>query len=107
VNLHVSYFSEKNNVTLKNDVVGVKAFQIIVWVSVALRKPLEWDPRIPKVPAILDIGKTHNFALTRDGQEFIRTSFLNCRKCGNRAEKACSGVQVFGCTPMAIPSNSR
>jgi hypothetical protein len=66
VKLHLSYFSERTNVTLKNEVVDVKAFQIIVWVSVAVRVPSEWDPRIPKIPAILDIGNTHNFALTQE-----------------------------------------
>jgi hypothetical protein len=66
VKLHLSYFSEKSKVTVKGEIVGVKAFQIIVWVSIAVKGAPDWDPRIPKMPAILDIGNTHNFALTHE-----------------------------------------
>jgi hypothetical protein len=64
VRLHLPYFSEKTSVTVRNRVVEVKAFQIIVWVSISGEKSLAWDPRLPKIPAILDTGSTHNFALT-------------------------------------------
>ena len=63
--LHLSYFSEKTKLTVKNEIVDIKAYQIIVWVSIAIKGTWDWDPRIPKIPAILDIGNTHNFALTR------------------------------------------
>ena len=64
--LHVPYFSEKITVTVCSDVVEVKAFQVIVWVSISGDETTTWDPRIPKLPAILDIGTTHNFAVTND-----------------------------------------
>jgi hypothetical protein len=66
VKLHLSYFADKTKVAVKDEFVDVKAFQIIVWVSIAPKVTSDWDPRIPKIPAILDIGNTHNFALTRE-----------------------------------------
>jgi hypothetical protein len=51
-------------IALPNEVVEVKAFQIIVWVSVSLDASLQWDARTPKFPAILDCGNNHNFAIT-------------------------------------------
>jgi hypothetical protein len=64
VKLHLPYFSEKTKVKVHNEVVEVKAFQIIVWVSVVSDATSAWDPRIPRLPAILDIGNNHNFAIT-------------------------------------------
>jgi hypothetical protein len=66
VKLHISYSSEKSKVTLKNEVVDVKAFQIIVWVSVSIPGTPDWDYQIPRIPAILDIGNTHNFAINHE-----------------------------------------
>ena len=62
--LHLPYFSEKTKVKVHNEVVEVKAFQIIVWVSVASDATAAWDARVPRLPAILDIGNNHNFAIT-------------------------------------------
>ena len=62
--LHLPYFSEKTRVKACNEVLEVKAYQIIVWVSVASDATAAWDSRIPRFPAILDIGNNHNFAIT-------------------------------------------
>ena len=62
--LRVPYFSEKTTITVQKEVVEVKAFQVIVWVSISTDELLPWDPRTPRLPAILDTGTTHNFALT-------------------------------------------
>ncbi len=48
----------------------VRRFQIIVWVSVSAADALEWDPRIPAFPAILDPG--NNFNLTIFQSQLIR-----------------------------------
>jgi hypothetical protein len=64
VKLHLSYFSEKTKIKVHNETVEIKAFQIIVWVSVASDATSPWDPRIPRLPAILDIGNNHNFSIT-------------------------------------------
>jgi len=66
VKLHLPYHSAKTSITLPNEVVGVKAFQIIIWVSVAQGESSLWDARIPKIPAILDCGNNHNFAITEN-----------------------------------------
>jgi hypothetical protein len=64
VKLHLSYYAEKTRIKVRDDVVEVKAFQIIVWVSVVSSATSAWDARIPRLPAILDSANNHNFALT-------------------------------------------
>jgi hypothetical protein len=64
--VHAPYYADKTTITVGKEIVEVKAFQIIVWVSVSLRSIFEWDAKIPRFPAILDIGNTHNFAITQD-----------------------------------------
>jgi hypothetical protein len=66
VKLHLPYFSEKTNVSVQSEVVEIKAFQIIVWLSISSKESLAWDPRMPKMPAVLDLGTTHNLALTEE-----------------------------------------
>jgi hypothetical protein len=70
VKVHLPYFSEKTRISVRNAAVEVKAFQVIVWVSISIEENSTWDPNIPRIPAILDIGTTHNFALT---EEHLRT----------------------------------
>jgi hypothetical protein len=43
----------------------VKPYQIVVAVSVSLQALLEWDPRTPRFPAILDTGNNHNLSISR------------------------------------------
>jgi hypothetical protein len=64
--LHLAYHKEKTTVTVQNEAVEVKADQIIVWVSISLRSVLEWDAKVPRFPAILDVGNTHNFAFSQE-----------------------------------------
>ena len=64
--LRLPYFSEKTKITVQNEIIEIKAFQIIVWISISNDKASRWDPRLPRLPAILDIGTTHNFALTEN-----------------------------------------
>jgi hypothetical protein len=66
VKLHLPYYAEKTNVSIRGEVVEVKAFQIIVWVSVSIPLIQDWDANIPRIPAILDIGNNHNFALSEE-----------------------------------------
>jgi hypothetical protein len=68
VKLHVPYLSEKTKVTVRNEIVEIKAFQIY-------RLGEHFESRrftmgiqvtkVPSYPAILDVGTTHNFALTK------------------------------------------
>lgn len=64
--LHLPYLSEKSRIVVHDQIVEVKAYQIIVWVSISGQQNSLADPSLPKLPAILDIGNTHNFALTEE-----------------------------------------
>jgi hypothetical protein len=64
VKLTLSYQEKKSFITVKEEVVEVKPFQAVVWVSVSSEEQLEWDERTPKIPAILDTGNNHNFSIT-------------------------------------------
>lgn len=58
------YFGRPTVLTVRGEAVRVKAYQIIVWVSVGLEKE-DWDPRSVPFPAILDTGHSHNFSTQR------------------------------------------
>ena len=61
----VPYSSEATFVSAPGGTVRVKPYQIVVVVSVSLPALLEWDPRTPCFPAILDTGNNHNLSITR------------------------------------------
>ncbi len=46
--------------------VTIRAYQIIVWISLTRQKLVELDPDTPRFPAVLDTGNNHNFALQRE-----------------------------------------
>ena len=62
----LQYSSEKTNVRVGNESVEVKAFQIVVWMSISNPATTNLGVTTPKFPAILDTGTTHNFFLTSD-----------------------------------------
>ncbi|MBM4073620.1 MAG: hypothetical protein FJ271_32575 [Planctomycetes bacterium] len=41
----------------------VKAFQIVARISVSARQVLDWDSRLPNIPAVLDTGNNYHFAI--------------------------------------------
>jgi hypothetical protein len=49
--LHAPYYTDKTTITVGKEIVEVKAFQIIVWVSLSLRSIFDWADKIPKFPA--------------------------------------------------------
>jgi hypothetical protein len=59
------YATTPTSVTVRGEAVRVKAYQIIVWISVGPPETSEWDPRMPRLPAILDTGNNHNFSIRR------------------------------------------
>src|SRR5262249_51123477 len=61
----VPYSSEATFVSAPGGTVRVKPYQIVVVVSVSLPALLEWDPRMPGFPAILDTGNNHNLSIIR------------------------------------------
>jgi hypothetical protein len=60
------YFDKATHVTVGGESVLVRPHQIVVWVSVTLREMQEWNTAIPRFPAILDTGHTHNFSVSED-----------------------------------------
>jgi hypothetical protein len=60
------FFDEPTYVTVPGGRVLVKAYQIVVWVSVAERGLAHLLPGTPRFPAVLDIGLSHNFALREE-----------------------------------------
>lgn len=67
---NLPYFDEMTDAYFDNRVVRVKAYQIIVWMS--LTRPLSMDaflgldPPPPRFPAVLDTGLSHNFLMREE-----------------------------------------
>lgn len=57
------YRTDRSTVSVRGEVVRVRPYQIIVWVSVAPASDRRWDRRLPMLPAILDPGNNHNFSI--------------------------------------------
>lgn len=57
---------EARTISVQGDGVRIHPDQIIVWVSLHLADVLEWDPKTPRLPAILDTGNNHNFSIRED-----------------------------------------
>jgi hypothetical protein len=63
VKVRIPYSAEKTFVTVQGEEIQVKPYQIIIWISVAIQDILEWDAKIPKIPAILDTGNNYHFSI--------------------------------------------
>jgi hypothetical protein len=63
VKLHLTYSSERTFVRVLGEQIQVKPYQIIIWFSIGTQEILEWDAKVPKLPAILDIGHNHNLSI--------------------------------------------
>lgn len=61
---HLSYSSEKTAITVRDKVVEIKPFQIVVWIGLSDPDISTRDPNIQPIPALLDTGNNHNLALT-------------------------------------------
>ena len=59
------YSKKHSTLSVREEIVPVKPYQIIIWVSVAPVSPSEWNSATPAFPAILDIGTNHNFVISR------------------------------------------
>jgi len=59
------YSKKHSTLSVREEIVSVKPYQIIVWVSVAPVSLREWNSATPAFPAILDIGTNHNFVISR------------------------------------------
>lgn len=60
---------EPTDVWTPDGPLGVKPYQIIVWVSLAARRTIASAHGLPRFPAVLDTGNNHNFAIRRQHLE--------------------------------------
>jgi len=64
--LHKLPIPEKDtHVHLGQERIRLKAYEILVWVSLASR-PVMDPSRLPRFPALLDTGHTHNFSIQEE-----------------------------------------
>ena len=60
-------FSERDDIAfVRGERVRVKAYQIIAWVSLSVKRVATWEPGTPTFPAILDPGHNHNFSIQEE-----------------------------------------
>jgi len=60
------YFDQETTVAIPTGEAAIRAFQIIVWVSVTPEDVLDLDKPTPRFPAVLDTGNNHNFSLREE-----------------------------------------
>jgi hypothetical protein len=60
------FFREPTQIRIAGGSVSVKAYQIIVWISITESTQSELRATTPRLPAILDTGHTHNFSIRED-----------------------------------------
>jgi hypothetical protein len=60
------FFDQVTSVTVAGERVAIKADQIIVWVSLGERGRTAPGPQVPRLPALLDTGLSHNFAIREE-----------------------------------------
>jgi hypothetical protein len=59
------FFKQPTTLAVHGERLLVKAYQIIVWVSICPEEEEAWNPRSARIPAILDTGHSHNFSIQR------------------------------------------
>jgi hypothetical protein len=58
------FFEAETNLDVRGEVVVIRKYQIIVWVSLVPLRVEKLSADTPKFPAVLDTGNTHNFVLS-------------------------------------------
>jgi hypothetical protein len=58
------YAAAPTTETVRGESLTVKPFQIVMWVSIGIREIVAWDPRTPRLPAVLDTGNNHHFSIS-------------------------------------------
>ena len=59
------YSKKHSTLVVRDELVPVKPYQIIIWVSLAPSNLRDWNPATPVFPAILDVGNNHNFLISQ------------------------------------------
>src|SRR5216684_4331258 len=60
----VPFFDAETTLHVNGELVAVRKYQIIVWVSLVPYRVEELPADTPKFPAVLDTGNSHNFVLS-------------------------------------------
>jgi hypothetical protein len=50
-------------VVVGDDIVAIRPFQIVVWISVSFSRQASIAPTVVRFPAVLDTGHSHNFSI--------------------------------------------
>jgi len=80
---------QDNRVFVGAESVRLKEAQIIVWVSLGVMTSAEWNPAMPRFPAILDTGHAHYFAIQH--QHLVRWTGLRPEQLGTLGQIRHSG----------------
>lgn len=54
---------------VRHEQVRVKAYEILVWISLQMKQDHDWQPSHHPFPALLDTAHTHNFSIRQDQLE--------------------------------------
>src|SRR5438874_1259856 len=57
------FFTEPTAVVVGGEVITIRPFQAVVWVSLAPAHQEALSPSAARFPAVLDTGHTHNFSI--------------------------------------------
>jgi hypothetical protein len=60
------FYERPTSVSVHGETVRIKPYQIILWASIGPAGERELRQNVPRFPAILDIGHSHNFSITED-----------------------------------------
>ena len=107
----LQYSSEKSTIKVGNETVEVKAYQIVLWMSISSPVSSSLGTKVPKLPAILDTGTTHNFFLTQDhlqrGGQVFRSAVSSRRVAFDfREQKHRFSTPLCGCAARSITTSS-
>ena len=86
------FFRQPAQVRFPGGPVSIKAYQIIVWISVTESTQSQLEPTTPRVPAILDTGHTHNLSIREE--QLMQWARVNPRLLPPLRRIRVSGQQV-------------
>ena len=89
---NLPFLEHRSTATPPGELLPIRPYQIIVWVSIT---DSEWDetgPNIPRFPALLDTGMSHNFAIREE--ELIKWEGLDPRTFLVLGNARLSGLRV-------------
>jgi hypothetical protein len=86
------FFETPTTTWVRNDRLAIKPYQIILWVSLAAGEQDQLEPNIPRLPALLDIGLSYNFAIGEN--QLLRWAGLHPQSLSLLGHARLSGLPV-------------